>query len=198
MLILANPRAALELARGAIAAARDLPLSIGLSHGPVRVVEAGAGRRGVTGEGIAEARVMAGQAASGQVLESRSFRDALAAETARRRFLLRATAAAAGAMLALGLAARIAIHHFSPASLELDIRPEGDVFVDGVFKGTSPPLARVQLASGKHSIEIRNARYRSHVVEVDVEPGEALNLRHSFTAAAPARSAVRRFFDRFK
>lgn len=198
MLILANPRAALELGGRAIAAARDLPLSIGVSHGPVRVVEAGGSPRSVTGEGIAEARAMAAQAAPGQILESRSFREALAVETARRGFLLHATAAAAGAILALGFAARFAIHHFSPASLELDIRPEGDVFVDGVFKGTSPPLARLQLASGKHSIEIRNARYRTHVVEVDVEPGEELNLRHSFTAAAPARSAIRRFFDRFK
>jgi class 3 adenylate cyclase len=228
VVILGNPRGAVRFANESSASLRDTTLGIGLNHGPVRVVrESGTGPI-LVGDGINVASTIADLGPSGRILASRSFRDYLLAlapdrgrylapagafadredrphelyladdrslADRRRRFLI-VCGLAAGGLLALGVAGRYALD--DSAAIELEIKPEGEVFVDGVFKGMAPPLARLELAPGKHTIEVRNPRFKSLVVEVDVKRGEQLSLRHSFTAAAGSKSAIRRFFDRFK
>jgi hypothetical protein len=230
VVVLGNPRGALEFANHVLDSAKDVALTIGMSHGPVRVVQHEGAAAAVAGDDISLARFIAELASPGRILASRSFRDHLlrvapergrylapagrftdrenrphelffadagAIAARRRRFLVLATLGAGG-ILALGIAGRYAVQGSRPAAIDLDIKPEGDVLVDGVFQGTSPPLTRLQLSPGKHTIEIRNARYKSLKLEVDVKAGERSSLRHSFTAASSPKSAIRKFFDRFK
>jgi hypothetical protein len=48
------------------------------------------------------------------------------------------------------------------------------------MQGVSPPLQEVQLAPGKHRIELRNSGARAHVVTVDAKPGERIRIKHKF------------------
>jgi hypothetical protein len=87
------------------------------------------------------------------------------------------------------------------ATLRLDIKPQGEIFVDGVSKGKTPPLTSIQIAPGKHRIEIRHTRASPLVLQVDAGPGEELSIRHSFTpppTLQQQKSVWRRFLDQFK
>jgi hypothetical protein len=83
------------------------------------------------------------------------------------------------------------------ATLRLDIRPQGEVLVDGVAKGKSPPLVSLQVSPGRHRIEVRRPGASALVLQVDAGPGEELMIKHSFPAPPP-KSAWRKFFDQFK
>jgi len=52
--------------------------------------------------------------------------------------------------------------------------------VDGNKKGVSPPLNSVQVAPGKHQIEIRNTSFPPYQQTVDLKPGELLKIKHKF------------------
>lgn len=106
-----------------------------------------------------------------------------------RRMLL--GGAAVGGILGMGVVAR-ALRQGSqasrrPAIVELDIRPVGEVWVNGELKGSSPPLTRLSLAPGAHKIEILNSRAKPMVVNLELKPGEEAQLRHVFAAPAPAQ-----------
>ena len=70
------------------------------------------------------------------------------------------------------------------ATVRLEIKPRGEVFVDGVAKGSSPPLASLQVAPGKHTIELRHGKLRPVSLQIDAAPGEELVIRHTFPASA--------------
>lgn len=113
-----------------------------------------------------------------------------AAGRALRRNLLGAT----GLVLVLGAGwgARVAREHYEaarrPAVLHLDIKPAGQIFVDGELKGTTPPLADISLPAGPHVVEVRSGRFPPLRLEVHLQPGEEMQLKHVFAApAAPAR-----------
>jgi len=67
-----------------------------------------------------------------------------------------------------------------PATVALAVSPWGEVFVDGKSKGVSPPLAKLQLAPGKHRIDIKNAGAKPYTKEVDLQDGETIRLKHKF------------------
>jgi hypothetical protein len=129
-------------------------------------------------------------------------RDAFAA---RRRAFVVSSVLLVAAILGLALATRIAIGRFAPthATLVFEVRPQGDVYVDGALKGKSPPLTQIQLAAGRHTILIRRPLLKPLVQEVELEPGETLVIRHVFTQPPaakpqqPQKPAWRRFLDRF-
>jgi len=83
------------------------------------------------------------------------------------------------------------------ATLRLDIRPQGEVLVDGVAKGKSPPLVSLQVPPGRHRIEVRRPGASALVLQVDAGPGEELTIKHSFPLPPP-KSAWRKFFEQFK
>ncbi len=60
------------------------------------------------------------------------------------------------------------------------VAPWAEVFVNGARTGTTPPLAQLQLPSGRHTIELRNGQRQPYVTEVDVEPGRPLRISHLF------------------
>ena len=74
-----------------------------------------------------------------------------------------ASTAAAKAAAATAAAAEAA-----PVSVSLSIKPWGNVSVDGVDKGVSPPLKRLSLTPGKHAIRVNNPNFPDYVSEIEV------------------------------
>jgi eukaryotic-like serine/threonine-protein kinase len=54
------------------------------------------------------------------------------------------------------------------------------VLIDGKVRGVSPPLNSVELSPGRHTIEIRNTTFPSHVEQLELRPGEKVRVRHLF------------------
>jgi hypothetical protein len=84
-----------------------------------------------------------------------------------------------------------------PAVIQLQIKPRGDVFIDGVWQGASPPLTEVEVDPGPHTIEVRNKPSPPLRLEVSLGSGESMTITHTFTppppaAKAPPKSAARR------
>jgi hypothetical protein len=79
--LLDDPRAALELAERLQAGSGDLPLAIGINHGPITLAEDANRGQGLVGDGIAAALTLAQVAAPGRLLASRSFLEALQADS---------------------------------------------------------------------------------------------------------------------
>jgi hypothetical protein len=107
----------------------------------------------------------------------------------RRRLLLVAGVSAA-ALLGAGLAVRgwrrAAARAKRPGAIALAITPWGEVRVDGEAKGRTPPLKRIELAPGRHTIEVRHPQNAPLTLEVDISPGEELTVRHAFAPPRPA------------
>jgi hypothetical protein len=53
------------------------------------------------------------------------------------------------------------------AIYQLQIKPWGVVSVDGVDLGVSPPLRRLALTPGRHTVRITNPKYRDSILEFD-------------------------------
>jgi hypothetical protein len=54
------------------------------------------------------------------------------------------------------------------------------VFVDGKSRGVSPPLRRVEVLPGAHTVEIRNASFPVYVERIEVRSGDQVRIRHRF------------------
>ena len=67
-------------------------------------------------------------------------------------------------------------------TIALTIKPWGNVIVDNVSKGASPPVKKIRLAEGKHQIKIVNASFPDYVVDIDVTKNKIVNIEHDFTA----------------
>jgi len=57
------------------------------------------------------------------------------------------------------------------AAYRLQIQPWGVVYVDGVDRGVSPPVKRLVLPPGRHTIRIANPNFHDRVLEVDTSAG---------------------------
>ena len=110
---------------------------------------------------------------------------------ARRRAVRRSIVGSLGVALLLtaGLAGRQVREYYEeqhrPALLVLDIKPAGEVFVDGEARGNAPPLVRISLEPGAHVIEVRNGRSAPMKAEVQLKPGELMELKHVFPPPPP-------------
>jgi len=174
-----------EARAGAQRAAGDPLVSVGLDHGPVDLSTDEAGVTQGEGAAIERAAREAGAAPGGTAAESAAFTAAVDARS-RRRWVL---AAAIAGVLAIGGGTRLIRRRAAasrPAMIQLQIQPAGEVFVDGQPKGTSPPLVRLWVAPGPHSIEVRHPRFKPLKMDVQLQPGEELQVVHTFSNA-PAR-----------
>ena len=215
------PSVALLAARRAAAHPKAGHVALALHHGPVRVLDAQrvAGEslaRAAILAGLAGTPTLVSEAfrqalateapklareldAAGDLSTQDGeslYRDdlALVRQRARRRSLLATLGIVA--LLGAGAAGRIARESYEaahrPALVLLDIRPSGEIFVDGVPQGSSPPLTRLPVPPGAHTIEVRGVRAKPLVVQVYLQPGEELSLQHVFPPpprrpAAPPR-----------
>jgi len=66
------------------------------------------------------------------------------------------------------------------ARLALAVTPWGEVYVDGKRRGVTPPMAEIQLAPGKHAIEIRNTTFQPYRRTVELVAGGRLKIKHKF------------------
>ena len=78
-----------------------------------------------------------------------------------------------------------------PGAITFEIKPEGEVFVDGVAKGKSPPLKKIQVPPGDHTIEVRSGTFKPMVTELTVGQGEEFEVTHNFVVKAPPRAPVK-------
>jgi serine/threonine-protein kinase len=65
-------------------------------------------------------------------------------------------------------------------TLNLAVTPWGEVIVDGVPRGVSPPLTSLTLPPGAHTIEVRNPSSPPFVARVELRAGETISLQHRF------------------
>ncbi len=231
VVVLANPHGALRFAWRARARDPELAIAVGLTHGPVRVSEGSDTVVHGDGLAAAEAisafahdgavavsrefRDALSRTAPGVARHlpdsytpveaaDRSFELVHADEPSfagRKRRFFALTAAGCVAIIALGGVARWVLPGPQPGTVVFDIKPAGDIYVNGTRKGSVPPLKSIQLPAGTHTIEIRHARFPPLVTMLTIAPGEEVAVSHSFSAprsAQPAKPAWRRFLDRFK
>jgi hypothetical protein len=101
------------------------------------------------------------------------------------------------ALLAAGVGVRVARQRSAaaakrPAVVALTIEPWGEVVIDGTSRGRTPPLGRIEVPPGRHTIEIRHPPQTPVTLQVALEPGEEFALRHSFAAPVAAPPVVQR------
>lgn len=66
------------------------------------------------------------------------------------------------------------------AVMSLVVLPWGEVYLDGRMQGISPPLIELQVAPGRHEIEIRNANFPVYKQVIQAKVGEKLKIQHTF------------------
>jgi serine/threonine protein kinase len=67
-------------------------------------------------------------------------------------------------------------------TVRLNVKPWGTVYVDGVAKGVSPPLKKLELPEGKHQIKIVNPSFRNHTIDIDVTRKKTGSIDYDFSA----------------
>ena len=118
----------------------------------------------------------------------------------RRRRMVLATVGAI-AMIAFAAAAVVfrediqeQVYTGKPGVLAFDVYPDGDVFVDGVPRGKSPPLAQLRLDPGRHMVEVRKKGFPAYRYEVELRPGRVISIEMAFTPS-DRRGFFRRVWD---
>jgi len=82
-------------------------------------------------------------------------------------------------------------HAFTPLPvLVFDVKPGGEVFVDGVARGTVGALKQLEVAEGRHRVEIRHGAFPPYQREVTAKRGEQVAVKHVFAPAVLAFSVT--------
>ena len=64
--------------------------------------------------------------------------------------------------------------------VELAILPWGEIYVDGRFRGVSPPVKRLLMKEGRHMVVIRNGAFTPHTEIIEVKAGDKSRIRYKF------------------
>lgn len=67
-----------------------------------------------------------------------------------------------------------------PGTVKLAIQPWGEIYVDGSKRGISPPLRSLNLAPGKHRIEVRNGEFAPYKETIEVKSGRKTTVHYVF------------------
>ncbi|MFY3137656.1 serine/threonine protein kinase [Achromobacter xylosoxidans] len=67
-----------------------------------------------------------------------------------------------------------------PVLVRLDIRPWGEVWINGVARGISPPVKELRLIPGKYQVVLRNADLPPYRTTLEVRPGRPAVISHVF------------------
>jgi hypothetical protein len=110
---------------------------------------------------------------------------------ARRNRLAAYALAGILGILLLGVAGREVNRRYfppRPAVVEFDVKPRGEVLVDGIRHGSLPGLKEVELRPGRHHLRVQNAGHPPLDLVVNLEPGERMTVTHTFASPrAPAK-----------
>ncbi|MBI4938096.1 MAG: PEGA domain-containing protein [Nitrosomonadales bacterium] len=74
-----------------------------------------------------------------------------------------------------------AVEPGAAALVNLAVTPWGEIYLDGRMQGVSPPLTGLQVAPGKHEIEIRNTTFPPYIQKIEVKANEKIKLIYKFT-----------------
>jgi hypothetical protein len=66
------------------------------------------------------------------------------------------------------------------APVSFDIRPWGEIFIDGKATGVSPPMTQLELTSGHHHVEIHHEPFPAWSADVDVHGTTPIRIEHGF------------------
>ncbi|QQB36467.1 serine/threonine protein kinase [Achromobacter deleyi] len=67
-----------------------------------------------------------------------------------------------------------------PVLVRLDIRPWGEVWINGVARGISPPVKELRLIPGKYQVLLRNADLPPYRATLEVKAGKPAVISHAF------------------
>ena len=67
-----------------------------------------------------------------------------------------------------------------PVQVRLDIRPWGEVWINGVARGISPPVKELRLIPGKYRVVLRNADLPPYRMTLEVKAGKPAVISHVF------------------
>jgi hypothetical protein len=76
------------------------------------------------------------------------------------------------------------------ATYRLNVKPWGTIYVDGTRRGVSPPLKRLVLPAGHHTVMVENPGFADHIVEINSASGATGTIAHDFPAAEPAPAST--------
>jgi serine/threonine-protein kinase len=65
-------------------------------------------------------------------------------------------------------------------TVTLAIAPWGEIVVNGATQGVSPPLTKLALAPGLHTIEVRNGAAPPFTTRIEIKAGQTVTLQHRF------------------
>ena len=65
-------------------------------------------------------------------------------------------------------------------AVSVDVRPWGEVFIDGVSRGVSPPLRSLSLPPGSYDVRIQNGDLPPAQSRLTVDAGRTAAIRHTF------------------
>jgi len=166
---------------GAAAAARFAqPEKVLVTHDYAKALEATSPQRAAELE-------TAGEYTDTKVRLHAFFTPDAARAAANRRKAIGTAAIIAIAILFAGVLLREAYQRFfppAPATVRLQIKPRGEVFIDGLARGRTPPLTEIQVAPGKHVLLVRSAGHAPLEVPLDLQPGEQVTITHTFAPGA--------------
>jgi hypothetical protein len=100
-----------------------------------------------------------------------------------RRKMLAYGLGGVAAILLLGVAGREVMQRLfppPPAVLRFQVKPRGEVFVDGLSRGRAPPMQELEVPPGRHKIQVRSPGLPQYEITLDLKPGERRAITHTF------------------
>lgn len=67
-----------------------------------------------------------------------------------------------------------------PVQVRLDIRPWGEVWINGIARGISPPVKELRLIPGKYQVVLRNADLPPYRATLEIKAGKPAVISHVF------------------
>jgi hypothetical protein len=112
----------------------------------------------------------------------------------RRRLLATYILAGVVVILGLGVIGRDIYQPYlqsRPAILTLQVKPRGQVIVDGIIRGSVPQLKEIEVPPGRHRLQIRNPGSIPFDATLTLKPAQRMTVTHTFVprpvpAPAPA------------
>jgi hypothetical protein len=74
-----------------------------------------------------------------------------------------------------------------PAFVTLQVKPRGEVIVDGMVRGRIPPLTEIEVAPGKRFLQIRSPGAPTFEAQLDLKPGQRMTVKHTFVRTPEPR-----------
>lgn len=68
----------------------------------------------------------------------------------------------------------------TPVRVSINVRPWGEILINGVSRGVTPPLKTLRLAPGRYKVTIRNSAQPAYRTTLEVKPGKPTVITHVF------------------